>query len=121
MLLGGVRGQLAVALAGAAGVTPLLLNPPRGLRDQLVNPSAIRIVDVIPIASGALRGAALDAATATPALLAGVARALRPGGRVVAPAWVPLPAGVRELARDAAEWVAEPDLAASAPIPLRRR
>jgi hypothetical protein len=40
---------------------------------------------------------------------------------LVAPAHAPLPAGVRELARDEREWVAVKESAASAPVPLRRR
>ena len=49
-------------------------------------------------------------------------RVLRPDGRLVAPAAIPVPAGIRELARDEREWVgaAEGD-AATAPVPLRRR
>jgi hypothetical protein len=78
----------------------------------------------VPLAAGVLRAAWLDEATSDPSLLAGVARALRPGGRLVAPAATGVPAGIRELARDAREWVGARDAAvpaASAPVSLRRR
>jgi hypothetical protein len=61
----------------------------------------------LPLRSGAARGIALDAAHATPLLVASAAEALRPAGRLVAPANTPLPAGLTELARDERHWVAE--------------
>ncbi|MDE3054540.1 MAG: hypothetical protein KGJ70_11690, partial [Gemmatimonadota bacterium] len=45
---------------------------------------------------------------------------LRPGGRLVAPARLPVPAGVTELARDEAVWVAERDAGAGGLVPLAR-
>lgn len=119
VLLGGVHARLAALLADQAQVAPLLLNPPAQAGVRL--PSALRAVDVLPVASGVLRGAWLDAATATSSLLAATVRALRPGGRLVAPASVAVPAGVTELARDEREWVAESSAVASAPVTLRRR
>jgi threonine dehydrogenase-like Zn-dependent dehydrogenase len=79
-----------------------------------------------PLAARQAAAVALDAAHATPAQLAQAVRVLRPGGRLVAPAWAPLPEGVRELARDATEWVAEaagspPAHEASPLVTLRRR
>ncbi|MGZ8493862.1 MAG: hypothetical protein ACXWZS_16790 [Gemmatirosa sp.] len=75
----------------------------------------------LPIAAGGLRGVALDAHTATPERLAAAVRALRPRGRLVAPVHVPVPDGVRELARDDRDWVAERDASmVSPPIALRR-
>lgn len=75
----------------------------------------------IPVATGALRGVALDAATADAARLDAAVRALQPRGRLVAPSHLALPNGVTELARDARHWVAEraPGVV-SDPIPLRR-
>jgi uncharacterized protein YbaR (Trm112 family) len=74
----------------------------------------------LPTAAAALRGVALDERTAQPERLAAATRALRPGGRLVAPAVAPVPDGVRELARDARHWVGERDAAASPIVPLRR-
>jgi hypothetical protein len=56
-------------------------------------------------------------------LLRGAVAALRPAGRLVAPLSVPLPDGLRELARDERHWVAErvPSAASSEPVPLLRR
>jgi uncharacterized protein YbaR (Trm112 family) len=74
----------------------------------------------LPVAAASLRGVALDAATAAPERLAAAVHALRGGGRLVAPVAVPLPDGVRELARDERHWVAERDAPAGAVVPLRR-
>ncbi|MCC6772093.1 MAG: hypothetical protein IT360_12860 [Gemmatimonadaceae bacterium] len=121
VMLGGTHAQLAAALADEAQVAPLLLNPPDWARDGGRFPSALRVDDVLPLAGGVLRAAWLDAATATSPLLAATVRALRPGGRLVAPARCALPAGATELARDGHEWVAESTAVSSAPVSLRRR
>lgn len=47
-------------------------------------------------------------------------RAVQQGGRMIAPADVPVPDDVRELARDEDEWVGEVRVAASGLVPLRR-
>jgi hypothetical protein len=54
----------------------------------------------VPLAAGAVRAAATD----TPDR---VVRAVKPGGRIVAPVTAPVPAGVKELARDDQYWVGE--------------
>jgi hypothetical protein len=48
-------------------------------------------------------------------------RVVRPGGRIVAPVHAPLPANVKELARDDRQWVAEVTEVLSAPIRIQRR
>lgn len=121
VLLGGDHARHAEALEDEGQVTTLQLNAPAALRRAGRYPSALRAADGIPVASGALRGAWLDRGTATSGILAAAARALRKGGRLVAPADAPLPAGVRELARDAHEWVAEGEGGVSLPVTLRRR
>jgi len=84
--------------------TPLVaLNPPGPVTGL---PAGVVLSSVAPFAAGALRAAALDA-DAPPALHAGVVRAVRAGGRIMAPVDAPVPAGVRELDRDAAHWVGE--------------
>ena len=118
--LGGTWQRVAAPLAEMAGVRVLLLDPVRGepLREEV---SAVRGGGGLPVASGALRGVALDARTADAARLTAAVRALGPGGRLVAPAAAALPDDVAELARDARHWVAERvGAAASRPVVLSR-
>lgn len=75
----------------------------------------------LPVAPGALRGVALDVGTAGVRRLAAAVRALGPRGRLLAPAAVPLPDGVRELARDERHWVAEREAAHTGPLVALRR
>jgi len=63
----------------------------------------------------------VDAAHASRVMLESIVRAVRLGGRVLAPATVPIPDGLRELARDDEEWVAEVTVRASGLVELRRR
>jgi len=124
VLVGGALARHAEALADAVAVMTLLLNPPAAAARASRPPSAVRAAGGVPLAPGSLRAAWLDGATATPPFLDAVVRALRPGGRLVAPAGATVPAGVRELVRDAQEWVGERDAmtpAPSAPVALRRR
>jgi len=86
--------------------------------------SLARIAQVLPLAAGSVRGIALDAAHATPSLLAGAARALAPGGRLIAPASALVPDALTELARDEEHWVAaaraSSNVSAPVSIDLRR-
>ena len=119
VLLGGRWGRAARALIDITPVSVLLVAPPAGVTLGR-GLSAIRIADRLPVAAGALRGVALDERTAAPILVESAARALRPGGRLVAPVGLPLPRGVTERARDDRHWVGEAGPAASAPIALSR-
>lgn len=75
----------------------------------------------IPLATGALRGVALDRAHSSDVFVHAAARVLRAGGRVVLPASVPLDEQLwRTLATDADVTVAERLPVASAPIAIRR-
>ena len=114
----GAYGAGGEELELATGASCVLINasaPDGALLDQI-------LVDVncsLPIEGGALSGLAVDAANL--ALLADASRAVRRGGRVVAPVSASLPDGCRELARDATEWVAEVTTAApEAVVRLRR-
>ncbi|HET7564934.1 MAG TPA: hypothetical protein VFJ96_08070 [Gemmatimonadaceae bacterium] len=78
--------------------------------------SLARAHDTIPVRPHACRGIALDAAHTTPNLVATAVDALRPGGRLVAPASLLLPPGLTELARDEHHWVA----AKASPPPVVR-
>lgn len=85
--------------------TPLvLINPPPGTGGD---PAGVLLcADVAPIAEGSMRAAALDGEQRR-ALSDSVVRAVRTGGRVVGPASLPVPEGVRELDRDDELWVGE--------------
>jgi uncharacterized protein YbaR (Trm112 family) len=80
--------------------------------------SLVRTNGEIPLREGVAMAVALDAAHAAegagPAALT-----LSGGGRLLAPVDTPVPGGVRELARDAAAWVAE-RLPNPVVVPLRR-
>ncbi len=120
VVLGGAWGALAPALAELAPAVYLIVNPvaPVPERTEL---SALLARGALPLAEATAHAVALDERTATDSgLLAGAARALRGGGRLLAPATAPLPEGVRELARDERHWIAEREPQASAPIALRR-
>ncbi|AHG90243.1 hypothetical protein J421_2706 [Gemmatirosa kalamazoonensis] len=120
VVLGGAWQAVAAPLAELAGTRVLLLDPVHAepLREEV---SALRGGGGLPVAANALRGVALDAYTADEPRVAAAVRALAPRGRLVAPADVPVPAGLTELARDARHWVAERDASSeSRPIALSR-
>jgi uncharacterized protein YbaR (Trm112 family) len=99
--------------------TPLVIvDPPEGTEGE-PGISVIRCDGELPLADGAARGIAVDAGT--PARVASAVRATRARGRLVLSADVALPAGVRELARDAAVVVAEREAATSPPVTLHVR
>jgi uncharacterized protein YbaR (Trm112 family) len=107
-------------LLDVTDVRALVLDPAAGWRPR--PPFGAVRGGGVPVAAGALRGVALDVRTAHQAMLEAAVRALAPRGRLLAPAAAPLPGGVRELARDAAHWVAEREGAATSPVvQLRRR
>lgn len=89
-------------------------------RDERV--SALRLPETgIPLATGALRGIALDAEHCNASYLSESARVLRARGRLLMPASVQPDAALwRILARDAEVVVAERLAVASAPVTLRR-
>lgn len=67
--------------------------------------SVLHVAAPVPLAAGALRALALGGERE--ALVPSLVRAVRAGGRVLAPAMHPVPDGVREIARDEREWVGE--------------
>jgi hypothetical protein len=119
VVLIGSWARRADALLDLLDAPPLLLVDPPD--DVAIGPglSGLRTETALPIAGGAARGVAVD--VATPARVESAARTTRAGGRLVAPADAALPAGVRELARDARVWVAEREAAPSAPVTLHVR
>jgi hypothetical protein len=124
-LLGLAEGQVPYAIAGPAGVlatqladAPLvLLDPPDDALAGLV--TIVRGAPWAPFAAGALRGLLFSGPRVSAEAVARSVPALVTGGRVVAPAAVAVPAGVRELARDAEEWVGE-WTGAAVTVPLAR-
>ena len=117
-VLAGPWVRTARMLATLAPVPVVVLDPPADLAmgDGV---SGVRVGHRLPFADGAARGIALGA-DAPEAILLDAVRALRTGGRLVAPAEVPVPPGITELARDAESWVGERPAAPSPPIALRR-
>jgi len=109
-------------LALIDGIQFLALDPAAELRSGGALSLAL-IDDVLPLAAESARGIALDTPRSTPSLLAGAAKALAPGGRLIAPASVRVPDSLRELARDAEHWVAAaaPPSKVSAPVPIALR
>jgi len=129
-LLGLDEGGGVVLLAGCAALLADAIESERQVATLLLNPlgmtpgpgySVLLANDAVPVAAGTLRGVLLDESNASAATLLGAARALRARGRLVAPASADVPPGVRELARDARQWVAEAAPPGSPPVPLRRR
>ncbi|HWJ23248.1 MAG TPA: hypothetical protein VNS52_12925 [Gemmatimonadaceae bacterium] len=131
VVLGGGWARHADAILDLAPVRLLLLDPtvPVARDDRLAPDGSVSVLrtggGVVPLAAGAARAVALDDATVSDARLAAAARALAPGGRLVAPVGVGLPAHVRELARDGELWVAERERdggasGGGAPVALRR-
>lgn len=102
-LLAGAWGALAPTVAAVTDVRVLALNAP-GIAGGTGAWGLWAPDGSLPLARGTARGIALDDRHAGLAPIA--VRALRAGGRLVAPVATPVPADVRELARDATWWVA---------------
>lgn len=116
--VGGAWGAVVDALLQVADVRVLVVEPLHAHVPR--EPVGALRGAWLPVAAASLRGVALDHATAAPERLAAAVIALRPGGRLVAPAGTPVPSGARELARDERHWVAERAAPAGAVVPLRR-
>jgi hypothetical protein len=104
----GRYGAAGEALELATEAACVLINAPSAngtSLDQLV----VALNRSLPLERGTLAALAVDAANV--ALLDDATRVVRRGGRVVAPVSADVPAGCRELARDATEWVAEVETA----------
>ena len=112
--------RLAERVAGAIAAPYLLVDPPVAVAHDRPELSVLRVRDALPLAAGGAHAVALDAGAVSAGLVGSAARAVRDGGRLLAPVATPLPPGFVELARDDDLWVAERE-AVSAPVPLRRR
>jgi len=129
-LLGVAESQLPVALVGrytaaSSALASLVSAPQLLINGSPVIPgpgvSCLVVAGRLPLGVESLAAIAVDATHATATFLDSATRALRLGGRLVAPADAPVPAGMRELARDTTEWVAETTARASGLVELRRR
>lgn len=111
------RERCTLALAGvwaasAHAVTELMpmrifaLNPASRMDDSEMV-AVLYAKDAMPLTPSSIDGIALDVTTATEGTLLAALHALRPGGRLVAPASTPVPDGVTALARDEHYWVGE--------------
>lgn len=116
-VLTGASAAAAVGLLGLVDATLVLLDPPDDAAVAFA--TVIRGAPRVPLAARSARGVLLDGDWAVADRALAAVDALADGGRLVAPVSVPLPAGVRELARDDRQWVAE-RVGGGVPIPLRR-
>jgi hypothetical protein len=119
-VLGGRWGRSARGMLDITQTALLLVEPPAGV-DLGNGLSAARVGDALPLAGASTRGIALDETTSSPALISSAARALAPGGRLVAPVSATMPAGMRERARDDQHWVAEAPTAEAPVVPITLR
>ena len=109
----------APLIRGFSPAQLLLVNAPAGVAtgDGI---SLVRALSA-PLASASVNAAAFDA-DASEEMIRSLIVSLRPNGRLLGPASVPVPAGLSELARDDEVWVAQAGAATtSAPISLSRR
>ena len=111
---GAIAGELATLVE-----TPLILVDPPIAVTGAPGISVLRCDGEIPLATGAARAIAIDAGGAARA--ASAVRVTRARGRVLAPVVLPVPEGVRELARDAHLWVGEREPIASPIVTLHVR
>lgn len=115
-VLCGGAGFAAAGLGGIADAPLVLLDPPDDRAAALT--TVIRGAPHVPLAARSTRGVVVAGAwAADPDRVASAVTSLVARGRLVAPAATALPLGVREIARDEREWVAERDADV---VPLRR-
>ncbi len=115
-VLVGAWTRYAAGVLALADTHLLLVNPEPGV---VIGPgrSGLLVDTGLPVAPASARALALDAG-AGPEFLAAALRGVQAKGRVLAPAALPLPDGVTELARDTSVWVAERDTPASGLVSL---
>ena len=114
----GAWGAIADQLTSIVETPLILVDPPSGVIGA-PGISVLRCDREIPLAAASARGVAIDAANTARASSA--MRIARANGRVLAPLSVPVPIGVRELARDAQRWVGAREAIASPIVTLHVR
>jgi uncharacterized protein YbaR (Trm112 family) len=118
-VLVGPWGAQASVLSQLVETPLVLVDPPPGVEGS-PGVSVLRTDGgPLPLAPGAARGVAIE--TASAARVASAVGVLKVFGRLVASVAVPLPHGVRELARDDALWVGERERPASPLVALHVR
>ena len=118
-VLAGSWARSAAALHEMTGVSLLLIGPPPEVRLG-GGIAGIRIGASLPLPRGSVRGVALDDGSTPAVLIESAARALKAGGRLIAPTGVTVPAGIIERARDDRHWVGEAEPGVSAPVQLTK-
>lgn len=118
VLLTGRYSQLADALKACVEVAVVAMGATPAPTSRELVASVVGLRERVPFTDGTFRAAALDA-DASSAFVRDAVRAVTVGGRVLAAASLPAPPSLRELARDAIEWVAQRE-ADVAPVTLRR-
>lgn len=111
-------GAQASALRELVETPLIVVDPPAGTEGE-PGVSVLLSDGPIPLAAGAARGTAIHGEA--PLRVAEAVRVTRTGGRLVAPAGVALPDGLRELARDETLWVAEKEPEGSPLVTLHVR
>jgi hypothetical protein len=121
ILLTGAYTRAGAALGGLTETPQVWLDAPPDADASSPWLSRLAGAPRLPLGVETVAAAAVDAAHARDAMLTSIVRAVRVGGRVVAPASIPVPATLKTLAQDDQEWVAETTTRASGLIELRRR
>ena len=99
--------------------TPLVLvNPPQAVAGEIA--AIVRIRDTAPFARDSAKAVALDEQVSS-GLLASLVRVVQPGGRVIGPVTVAVPASLQESVRDDRIWIAEKVDTRSPPLVSIRR
>ncbi|MEJ7810058.1 MAG: hypothetical protein WKG32_06510 [Gemmatimonadaceae bacterium] len=120
VVLAGDWARAAPALAATVdGVHVLGLNPTLALESG-EGVSVARATGTIPVRPGACRGIALDDDDGEAGYVEAAVAALRPGGRLIAPASCAVPPGIAMLARDERYWVGERERLAAITQLVRR-
>jgi hypothetical protein len=107
-ILVGEAASHAPDLRAMSDIQLLLVDPPPGLEmgDGLAGLTTDDLSRVLPLAGGSARAIAFDDAVSAEEVESRLA-VVSTGGRILAPARIPLPNGVNELARDDRHWLAE--------------
>lgn len=120
VVLAGSWRRVARVLLDLARVSILIADPPAEMR-MGGGLSGFRIGELLPLGAQSVRGIAADGGSVTDRFLRSAARALRPGGRLLAPVHAAVPSGITERARDDRHWLGDADpLVATVPLMGRR-
>lgn len=107
VVLAGSWGDLAHDVAALVEQVHVLAVDPSAHVSSGYGVSVARAGDMLPLRPDTVRGVCLDASHARMTFIESAVAALRPSGRLLAPAAAPLPAGIIERARDAHDWLGE--------------